>query len=414
MMVLNIGSCNLDYVYSLDHIVAEGETERSYEMKIFPGGKGLNQSVAAAKAGAEIYHAACVGSDGDMLIDIMSKSGVNTSLITRSDAKNGHAIIQVSASAENSIFVYPGTNDMIEKDYIDKILSLFSKGDLLILQNEISNIDYIVKQAYKKEMTIILNPSPINNNLFEIDMNMISYLVLNEIEIKAFFPASNADASLLIATEKHPHLKIVLTKGVKGSVYKDLNHHICRPAFKANAVDTTAAGDTFMGYFVAGLYNNMPIDEILKIASAASAITVSRSGASPSIPYADEVYSKLPDMEENIIVSDNNSFIKSLDEYIINNLNDATLSGFAVFMKYSYNSARTAVKKHTGKNFNEYVRLSKIKLCAKLLTDTDMSISEIIRRTGYENESYFRRKFKEVCGVSPNKYRRTERTQSIE
>ena len=196
MKVLNIGSCNLDYVYSLDQIVAEGETERSFDMRIFPGGKGLNQSVAAATAGAKIYHAACVGSDGDMLIDIMN---------------NGHAIIQVSSSAENSIFVYPGTNDMIDKDYIDRTLALFSKGDILILQNEISNPVYIIEQAYKKEMTIILNPSPINANLFEIDMNMISYLVLNEIEIKSFFASANADASLLIAAENYPNLKIVLT-----------------------------------------------------------------------------------------------------------------------------------------------------------------------------------------------------------
>lgn len=411
MKVLNIGSCNLDYVYSLDHIVAEGETERSFDMRIFPGGKGLNQSVAAAKAGAKIYHAACVGSDGDMLIDIMNKSGVDTSLIMRRDAKNGHAIIQVSSSAENSIFVYPGTNDMIDKDYIDRTLALFSKGDILILQNEISNPVYIIEQAYKKEMTIILNPSPINANLFEIDMNMISYLVLNEIEIKSFFASANADASLLIAAENYPNLKIVLTKGVKGSVYKDSENYIYQPSFKAQAVDTTAAGDTFMGYFVAGLYNEMPIGEILKTASAASAITVSRNGASPSIPYADEVYSRLGEMEENVIAPDNDVFLKALDEYIMNNLTDTRLKDFAEHMKCSCGSARSAVKKHTGKNFNEYVRVLKIKFCAKLLGETDMNISEIIKLTGYENESYFRRKFKEVYGLSPNRYRKTERAQ---
>ena len=299
MKVLNIGSCNLDYVYSLNHIVTEGETERCCEMKIFPGGKGLNQSVAASKAGAEVWHAGCIGSDGEILIDTMQRSGVNTSLITRSSEKSGHAIIQVSDSGENSIIVYPGTNDMIDKDYIDNTLALFSKGDILILQNEISNLIYIIEQAYKKGMTVILNPSPINDNIFKIDMNMISYLVLNEIEMRTIFGSDNSEASLLTATEKYPDLKIILTKGVKGSVYKDSREYIHQASFKAEAVDTTAAGDTFMGYFVAGLYKGLTIRDTLKTASAASAIAVSRSGASPSIPYAEEVNDRLVSMEEN-------------------------------------------------------------------------------------------------------------------
>lgn len=406
MKVLNIGSCNLDYVYALDHIVSEGETEHSRDLKVFSGGKGLNQSVAAAKAGAKVWHAGCIGSDGEMLIDVMKKSGVDTSHITVVDAKNGHAIIQVSDSGENAIFVYPGTNDMIERDYISKTLTEFSRGDLLILQNEISNLNYIIEQAHKIGMTIILNPSPVNENILKTDMNMVSYLVLNELEIKAIFKADNSNTALLCAAEKYPNLKIVLTKGIKGSVYKDAEKYIYQPSFKADAIDTTAAGDTFMGYFVAGLYKGADIKEILKIASAASAVTVSRRGASPSVPYADEVYERLSSMEENPSYSSDNAFLKSLDNYILNNPTKTTLNGFAAFIKYSYSSARNSVKKYTGMNFNEYVRLSKINLCAKLLRETDTSVSEIISITGYENESYFRRKFKEKYGMSPNKYRK--------
>lgn len=107
MKILNFGSCNIDYVYSMDHIVAPGETQTTHKMEIFPGGKGLNQSIAAARAGAKTYHAGCVGNDGEMLTDILSASGVNTDCLQKVDAKNGHAIIQVSSRGENSIFLIP-------------------------------------------------------------------------------------------------------------------------------------------------------------------------------------------------------------------------------------------------------------------------------------------------------------------
>ena len=113
MKILNFGSSNLDYVYRLDHIVMEGETEQSEEMNIFAGGKGLNQSVAVARAGARVYHAGCIGSDGQILVDILKESGVDMSLINYSDKKNGHAVIQVGKNGENSIFLYSGTNAMI-------------------------------------------------------------------------------------------------------------------------------------------------------------------------------------------------------------------------------------------------------------------------------------------------------------
>ena len=168
MKILNFGSCNIDYVYSLDHIVRVGETENSDKMEIFAGGKGLNQSIAIARAGEKVCHAGCVGEDGDMLIELMRDSGVDTSCIKTVDSKNGHAIIQVSCAGENSIFLYPGSNAMVTREYIDAVLDGFSKGDLVLLQNEISNVDYIIRRAYEKKMQVMLNPSPFNEKLKEI------------------------------------------------------------------------------------------------------------------------------------------------------------------------------------------------------------------------------------------------------
>ena len=255
-------------------------------------------SVAAAKAGAEVWHAGCAGENGEMLIETLSQNNVNTSLIMRSKEKNGHAIIQVNKSGENSIFVYPGTNEMIDKSYIDYVISHFEKGDFLMLQNEINNVDYIIRKAYEKELKIILNPSPINDRLSETDLNKISYLILNELEAKSLFKGNDAQACLFNAKRLFPKLCIVLTLGINGSLYKDPNEMFHQNAYKTNAVDTTAAGDTFMGYFAAGLTKNIPIKENLKTASAASAITVSRNGASPSIPLYHEVMNNINNMTE--------------------------------------------------------------------------------------------------------------------
>ena len=183
MKILNFGSCNIDYVYSLDHIVRVGETETTYKLEIFPGGKGLNQSIAAAKAGVKIYHAGCVGCDGNLLTDILSENGIDISYLRKTPEKNGHAIIQVSDKGENSIFLYPGSNEMVSEDYIDAVLENFGSGDIILLQNEISNVDYIVEKAYQKNMCIILNPSPFNEKLDKIDFNKLTYIILNEIEV---------------------------------------------------------------------------------------------------------------------------------------------------------------------------------------------------------------------------------------
>lgn len=287
MKILNFGSCNIDYVYSLDHIVEPGETETSYKLEIFPGGKGLNQSIALAKAGAKVYHAGCIGEDGGMLKDILVESKVDTAYLKTVDGKNGHAVIQVTSGGENSIFLYPGSNEMVEKEYIDSVLENFETGDILLLQNEISNVDYLVEEAYKKGMCIILNPSPFNEKISKIDFNMLSYIILNEIEAAAV--AETQEESISRIKNKYPNLKIMLTLGSKGCVYSDDTQEIMQKAYKVKAVDTTAAGDTFTGYFVAGISNENEIKEVLKTASIASAIAVSRNGAAPSIPDKNEV-----------------------------------------------------------------------------------------------------------------------------
>ena len=290
MKILNFGSCNIDYVYSLDHIVAVGETETSDKLEIFPGGKGLNQSIAAARAGAKVYHAGCVGEDGGLLTDVLSNSGVDLTYLKKIDGKSGHAIIQLSHKGANSIFLYPGANEAMTKEYIDEVLSHFEKGDILCLQNEINLVDYLVDKAYDKGMRIILNPSPFNEKLDKVDYGKLSFVILNEVEGSAIAGGGNDPAGILANIKaKYPRLEIVLTLGAKGCVYTDGEREIYHAAFDAPVIDTTAAGDTFTGYFMAELARGKDYPEILKIASAASALAISKKGAAPSIPLLADV-----------------------------------------------------------------------------------------------------------------------------
>lgn len=293
MKVLNIGSLNLDYVYNLDHIVQPGETESAETRNVFLGGKGINQSMALAKAGAEIYHGGLIGEDGQAFLDACQEYGVHADYIRKIDAPTGHAIIQVDRNAQNCILLYGGANQMLTEAFVDEVLSHFDKGDVLLLQNEVNMLPYIVDKAYEKGMQIALNPSPFNEKLRAVDMNKISIFLLNEVEGGQITGLSEPDEVLDKMREMFPHAKIVLTLGKDGAKYAEGDEVCYQPIFKVEAVDTTAAGDTFTGYFLAGLIEGMPIPEILKMSAKASSIAVTRKGAVPSIPYRAEVMEAL-------------------------------------------------------------------------------------------------------------------------
>lgn len=297
MKILNFGSCNLDHVYAMDHIVSPGETESTEAFEVFAGGKGLNQSVALAKAGAQVFHAGCLGRDGAMLRDVLEQGGADTSHLRSVDVPNGHAVIQVAANGENAIFLYAGSNAAVCEEQIDEVLDAFDPGDFLLLQNEINLVAQIVRKGAEKGLRIVLNPSPVNAALFEIDVSLLSYLILNEVEAEALCGHADPDTCLSVLRERYPSLRVVLTLGEKGSFYRCAETQLFQPAFRVNVVDTTAAGDTFTGYFLASLAEGRSEQECLRLASAAAALAVSRKGAAPSVPLRDEVLAALPNLK---------------------------------------------------------------------------------------------------------------------
>ncbi len=289
MKVLNFGSLNLDYVYRISHIVKPGETITSKSLETFSGGKGLNQSIAMAKAGIEVYHAGLIGKDGMQLLDTCKANNIHTDFIEVTDEKTGNAMIQVDEAAENSIILFPGANRKNHKEFVDAVLSHFGQGDLLVLQNEINLNEYMIDQAYQKGMQIAMNPSPFDQNVVKCALDKVTYFFINEIEGEMMTGEKNPEKVLEILSKKYPEGKIILTLGKRGAWYQNRNKRCFQRIFPVKAVDTTAAGDTFTGFFLKMMQSGASEEEALRIASLASSITVSRKGASDSIPSMKEV-----------------------------------------------------------------------------------------------------------------------------
>ena len=289
MKLLVFGSLNIDHTYHLPHLVKEGETLSSTAYAKNEGGKGFNQAVALAKAGLDISFAGAIGKDGLFLQEYLQSIGIDTAHIQVLDVPTGHAIIQVDAEGRNSIFLYGGANQAITEEHINQVLSHFQAGDYILLQNEISLGESILRKAHEKGMHIILNPSPISSELLAWPLELVDWFILNEVEGRDLTGCTDPDAILdgLLARFSSAH--IVLTMGDKGSIYADAACRIHQNAIPAHVVDTTAAGDTFTGYFFAAMLSGKTTADTLRIAAAAASLAIAKPGAAKSIPWAKEV-----------------------------------------------------------------------------------------------------------------------------
>jgi ribokinase len=293
MKVLVFGSLNIDLIFSVDHIVYPGETISSSSLVKSAGGKGANQAAALAKAGMSVYMAGKIGQDGGFLLSLLQSYGVNTEWVTLYEGATGQAIIQLDKNKQNAIVLFSGGNAQITTGEILRTLGEFSRGDMVVLQNEIVHVREIMEAAKKQGLTICLNPSPYDQKLETLPMDMVHMFFVNEIEGAALAGMGGETPLPQVLdglVKRFPGAEIILTAGKDGAYYgfqgvREKGNIIDMPV-----VDTTGAGDTFTGYFIAARNRGYPIPQALEIACKAASYAVSRKGAMEAIPVAAEIF----------------------------------------------------------------------------------------------------------------------------
>jgi ribokinase len=297
MKIFNLGSVNIDHVYRLDHFVMPGETIACTSYASFAGGKGFNQTVALARAKASVVHIGAVGEDGKALLETLEREAVDISAIEMvRHVPTGHGIIQVNAEGQNCIIIAAGANAVPTPDSVAKALEAAEPGDILLAQNETTAIADAMRIAHEKGMRVALNPAPMNGRVMTLPLELIDFLIVNEIEgaellrLRGRVSTLPPEAVLQGLHELFPKAQVVLTLGSEGVMAVDACGRVVKAAaFQVKAVDTTAAGDTFTGFYLASVARGDAMETALRQASAAATISVTRHGASPSVPFLAEV-----------------------------------------------------------------------------------------------------------------------------
>ncbi len=283
MAIYNLGSVNIDHVYRVPHLPEPGETLASTSFSSGLGGKGANQSIALAKAGGQVFHIGAIGEDGRWLADQMADAGVDTQYLSVIDVPTGHAIINVDDEAENVIVLFTGANRALTEDMVNEALSDAGTGDWLLLQNETNLGVYAAKAAKAKGLRVAYAAAPFDAEAAIEMLPVTDLLAVNHIE------AAQLSKALGVAATDLPVSQVLITHGADGASLRSGGEEIFVDAFKVDPVDTTGAGDTFLGFFLAALDLGQSAKDALGFASAASAIQVTKVGAAAAIPSAEEV-----------------------------------------------------------------------------------------------------------------------------
>jgi ribokinase len=288
--VLNFGSLNIDHVYQVEHFVQPGETRPCSEYQRFAGGKGFNQSIALARAGLRVTHAGQIGSDGMWLRDKLAAEGVDvSSLQTTFGGPTGHAVIQVAPSGENSILINGGANRALDGLFVERVFEAAKDVDLVVLQNETSAVEHVLSVAQQRGLPVAFNPAPITQDVAKLPLDVLATLIVNEVEAGGLVGAGDPEVLCHRLAERFPKTLCVLTAGERGAWAARGSERWHDPGRQVEAVDTTAAGDTFIGFFLGELLGSGSVEDALMMGNQAAAVSVTRSGAANSIPTRKQV-----------------------------------------------------------------------------------------------------------------------------
>jgi len=288
--LLNLGSLNLDHVYQVPHFVAPGETLSATTFSTGAGGKGFNQSIALARAGVHVAHIGCLGRDAAWLREKLASEKVDVTRLSLVPSAPGHAIIQVNASGQNSILLFPGANHALNAEALPNCFAGLSAEDWFLTQNETSCVPEALLYARSLGMTVCFNPAPMDASVRDYPLEEVDYLIVNETEGAALTGSERPETILAALRQRCPRASIVLTLGSAGvccAPPAGATMHV--PTHPVKAVDTTAAGDTFIGYFIAALMQQQSLDSALHHGCRAAALSVTRPGAADSIPFLHEL-----------------------------------------------------------------------------------------------------------------------------
>lgn len=299
--ILVIGSLNMDSVIKTEQMPKPGETVMGDEVTYVPGGKGANQAYAAGKLGGNVAMIGAVGNDsfGDIMIDNLKKVGVDINGIKRVDGiGTGQAYIMVDGNGQNSIVVIPGANQCVTKDLIDENIEMIQNSDIVVMQLEIpvETVLYVKELCVKFGKQIIFDPAPAVSDLPDEFWSGIDYIKPNETELEILTGIA-ADLEENIAGSAETLLKkgvknVIVSLGEKGCFYMSEQVRRMIPTQKIEAVDTTAAGDSFTAAFALALSRGEKVDEAIRLGQKVSGIVVSRKGAQTSIPSREEIEEK--------------------------------------------------------------------------------------------------------------------------
>ena len=290
MAVINFGSINIDHVYHVEHFVRPGETLASTKYSQLLGGKGANQSIALACAGADVKHVGAIHQSDAAFKQTLIRHGVDCQYMACGETPSGHAIIQVTPSGENAIVLFGGANQTITDATVRKALSDTTSADWVLTQNETSSIADILSQAKEKGLKVAFNPAPMSESVKSLPLECVDLLIVNETEAAAITGKDEFEDIISWFKENWKHGEVILTMGKDGVMMLRMSGDIIKvDAFTVDAVDTTAAGDCFIGYFLSAYSNHTDAKQALVRGCAASAIAVTREGAAQSIPQQKEV-----------------------------------------------------------------------------------------------------------------------------
>lgn len=284
MTVYNLGSINYDNFFQVVSLPGPGETILSSGHRRDLGGKGANQSIAARKTGAQVFHIGVVGDDGDNALAALESYGIDVSHVSRSELPTGQATVLIDKSGENQIVVSPGANLMQTEPAIAAALADAKPTDRLLLQNETTRSFETAKLAKSKGMHVTYSAAPFDAEMTKRVLPYVDTLALNAIEVAQLAGALQCTVAGI------PVPEVLVTQGSAGVQWRGKGGEVIEmPAMPVSVVDTTGAGDTFLGYFEGGRDLGFPVEACLIHANAAAALKVSKAGTSSAIPGIVEV-----------------------------------------------------------------------------------------------------------------------------